>query len=99
LAILTDWMQHQSWLEWVPPAGGVVCFPRFQTEHREAADLKLRLQRFYDLLLQSHRTFVGPGHWFEMPDSYFRIGYAWPTAASLRAGLTAIEAAAAQSWE
>lgn len=98
LGILRDWMQGQSWLEWVEPEGGVVCFPRFRAEHREVEQLKQCLQRFYQVLLDTHGTFVGPGHWFEMPDAHLRIGYAWPETDSLRAGLAAITAAASEAW-
>ena len=35
----------------------------------------------------------GPGHWFEQPRTYFRLGYGWPTLAELREGLDAIDAA------
>lgn len=91
--LLSDWMAQQDWLEWVPPQGGVVCFPRFRAE-RLPADAPAFLKRFYQVLLAEYGTVVGPGHWFEQPDSCFRIGYAWPTADSLRAGLVAIEQAA-----
>ena len=40
-------------------------------------------------------TYVGPGHWFEVSDRYFRLGYGWPALAELRAGLAALTAAAA----
>jgi len=36
---------------------------------------------------------VGPGHWFEMSDRYFRLGYGWPTRAELEAGLKGISTA------
>lgn len=98
LEILKAWMERQNWLEWVEPEGGVVCFPRFKAEFRDVEDAPARLEHFYKLLLDKHGTFVGPGHWFEMPDSYFRIGYAWPEEASLRAGLAAIEASATEAW-
>ena len=32
-------------------------------------------------------TIVGPGHWFDQPRTSFRLGYGWPTPASLAAGL------------
>lgn len=98
LVILRSWMQNQSFLEWIEPEGGVVCFPRFKEKYREAPDAKQRLADFYRILLDEHKTFVGPGHWFEMPDSYLRIGYAWPEETSLRKGLDAIEAAASKAW-
>lgn len=98
LGILSQWINQQSWLEWIEPEGGVVCFPRFKAEYREHPQIKACLERFYHILLDKHKTFVGPGHWFEMPDSYLRIGYAWPDAENLRAGLEAIEASAAEAW-
>jgi DNA-binding transcriptional MocR family regulator len=36
---------------------------------------------------------VGPGHWFERPDSYMRIGYGWPTRDRLAEGLENVSAA------
>jgi aspartate/methionine/tyrosine aminotransferase len=48
---------------------------------------------FYKRLLEEHGCYVGPGHWFELPDTYFRLGYGWPTAEELEGGLKAISAA------
>ena len=45
---------------------------------------------FYRRLLEVHGTYVGSGHWFEMPDASFRLGYGWPAASELEAGLVAI---------
>ncbi|HND11315.1 MAG TPA: aspartate aminotransferase, partial [Pseudomonadota bacterium] len=75
-------------LEWVVPQGGVVCFPRFADSHPVDED------RFYRILNEQYQTYVGPGHWFEMPRRYMRIGYGWPTTADLAHGLSAISAAA-----
>ena len=47
---------------------------------------------FYKRLME-HGTYIGPGHWFEMPDTCFRVGYGWPTSEELAAGLAAISAA------
>lgn len=91
LEILRDWMRQQSWLEWVEPQGGVVCFPRFKAEHA------LNLPLFYQRLQAEYHTFVGPGHWFEMDDRYMRLGYGWPTADALVQGLAFIEQAAADA--
>lgn len=87
LALVSDWMAGEELLEWVRPSGGVVCFPRMTSEPPGGADA------FYRRLLGDHGAYVGPGHWFEMPDSYFRLGYGWPTAEELEAGLAAISAA------
>lgn len=86
-AIVSDWMAVETRLEWVPPGGGVVCFPHI----RDAADGLVA--RFYHELTAKYGAYVGPGHWFEMPDSFFRLGYGWPTRDELTAGLEAISAA------
>lgn len=87
LKLVRDWIGHEELLEWVPPAGGVVCFPRVRAEPIGGT------AAFYRRLLEVHGTYVGPGHWFEMPDTYFRLGYGWPTSAELEAGLEAISKA------
>jgi len=87
LALVSDWIAGEDRLEWVRPAGGVVCFPRMKTEPPGGTDA------FYRRLLEAHGAYVGPGHWFELPDTYFRLGYGWPTADELTAGLAAISAA------
>lgn len=84
---IAAWMAGEDRLEWVRPSGGVVCFPRMKADPPGGTDA------FYRRLLQDHGTYVGPGHWFEMPDRYFRIGYAWPTADQLEQGLAGISAA------
>jgi len=85
--LVGDWIAQEKFLEWVRPAGGVVCFPRMRIEPAGGT------QAFYRRLLDLHGTYVGPGHWFEMPDTYFRLGYGWPTAAALEAGLEGISRA------
>jgi len=87
LALVGDWMAGEDRLEWVKPSGGVVCFPRMVGEPAGGAE------GFYRRLLEDHGAYVGPGHWFERPDSYFRLGYGWPTTEDLEAGLRAISAA------
>lgn len=84
---IAEWLEGEDLLEWVKPTGGVVCFPRMTAEPPGGTDA------FYRRLLQEHGTYVGPGHWFEMPDTYFRLGYAWPTAQELDSGLAGISAA------
>lgn len=87
LALVSDWMAGEDRLEWVRPSGGVVCFPRMTGEPTGGTE------GFYRRLLEDHGAYVGPGHWFEQPDRYFRVGYGWPTAEELTAGLAAISAA------
>jgi aspartate/methionine/tyrosine aminotransferase len=89
LGIVRDWIGGQSTFEWVEPRAGVVGMPRFADP--EAIDL----DRFYDDLLNEHGTYVGPGHWFDQPRSYFRLGFGWPETEELRRGLDGLAAAAA----
>jgi aspartate/methionine/tyrosine aminotransferase len=87
LARVTAWIESEALLEWVPPAGGVVCFPRMRAEPPGGT------AAFYERLLDRHGCYVGPGHWFEMPDTYFRLGYGWSSGDELDAGLEAISGA------
>ncbi len=84
---VTAWVQREPLIEWVAPTGGCVCFPRVRDEAGFDA------ARFYGALNNDHGAYVGPGHWFEMPDRYFRLGYGWPTTEELAGGLEAISAA------
>ena len=86
LAITRDWVAADDLVEWVEPDGGVVCFPRIRPD----ADVDLGL--FHRVLMDEYATVVGPGHWFERPDSYMRIGYGWPTRDRLVEGLTNVSA-------
>lgn len=85
--IVQAWIDREPRVDWVWPEGGVVGFPRLNV----GADFDL--DRFYARLLEDHGTYVGPGHWFEMPKRFFRIGFGWPKEAELRGGLEAISAA------
>ncbi len=81
------WMAREPLLEWVPPAGGCVCFPRIR------ADAGVDVAAFHRVLNEEHGAYVGPGHWFEQSDRFFRIGYGWPTPEELAGGLDAISRA------
>jgi aspartate/methionine/tyrosine aminotransferase len=91
LGIVRDWMRDQDTFEWVEPSGGVVGLARF------APDVAVDTERFYEVLLKEHGTYVGPGHWFEVDDRHFRLGFGWPSKIELRAGLAACSAAAAMA--
>ena len=78
------WMEGQEELEWVTPQGGCVCFPRVKVPG------DVDVEKFYRLLLDKYGTYVGPGHWFEMPKHYMRIGFGWPAASALEEGLRGI---------
>jgi aspartate/methionine/tyrosine aminotransferase len=82
-AIVRDWIESDERIEWVEPSGGVVCFPR-------VADPAVDARRVY-AELQAEGVFVGPGWWFEQPERSFRLGYGYPTAEELRAGIAAIQ--------
>jgi DNA-binding transcriptional MocR family regulator len=71
----------------VEPRGGCVGFPRLKTPEQVDID------RFYKILLEKHGTYVGPGHWFEMPRHYIRLGFGWPAKEQLMEGLAALTAA------
>lgn len=84
--ILKEWMNEQESLEWTEPSTGVVCFPRIKKEY------KVDLSAFYNRLYETHKTVVGPGHWFEQDDRYMRIGFGYPGAEELQQGLKNISA-------
>jgi aspartate/methionine/tyrosine aminotransferase len=84
---VSEWIDGEEMLEWVRPAGGVICLPRMKSEPGGGT------AAFYRRLLERHGTYVGPGHWFELHDRYFRLGYGWSTAEALQGGLSAISAA------
>lgn len=82
--IIKAWIQKQQSIEWVEPGGGVVCFPRIKP------DLDVDVDRFYEILNDTYKTFVGPGHWFESDRRHMRIGYGWPGKEELEQGLNNI---------
>ena len=83
-SIVKNWMSAQDNFEWIEPRGGCVCFPRMKNPERVDVD------KFYEILLKKYGTYVGPGHWFEMPRHYMRIGFGWPTQEQLEEGLDAV---------
>lgn len=93
LDTVRGWLADQDLFEWVEPRGGVVGFARFK------GDVEVDLDAFYRILLERHGTIVGPGHWFDQPRRYFRLGYGWPTANELEQGLAALLASAVEAWD
>ncbi|HEY0029429.1 MAG TPA: aminotransferase class I/II-fold pyridoxal phosphate-dependent enzyme [Bacteroidia bacterium] len=77
---LMTWIDGEKRMEMIEPRGGVVCFPRIKNQD-------LDFKKFYTLLNKKYHTYVGPGHWFEMPENYMRIGFGWPTNSELEQGL------------
>ena len=86
-ALVQEWMTNQDVFEWIPPSGGVVGLVRFR-EH-----IEIDAAAFHERLLADHGTYVGPGHWFELDDRYFRVGFGWPTTEELTDGLDSLLAA------
>ena len=84
--VVRAWMDGEELMEWVEPGGGCVCFPRIRP------DAPVDVDDFYRVLNEDHGTYVGPGHWFEQSRRHMRVGYAWPRADELEAGLAAISA-------
>jgi aspartate/methionine/tyrosine aminotransferase len=84
--IVRAWMDSQDDLEWVQPEGGCVCCPRMKLPER------FDIRRFYKILLDKYGTYVGPGHWFDLPRHYMRLGFGWPSPEQLREGLRGITA-------
>ena len=89
--LLKKWLGVEQRMEAVLPQGGVVCFPRFKP------DVPINTAKFYETLVHTYQTMVGPGHWFEMPDTYLRIGFGFTSAEVFEKGLECISKAANES--
>jgi aspartate/methionine/tyrosine aminotransferase len=89
--VLVNWLKQERSLECVLPCGGVVCFPRVRNAKAFDAD------KFYSTLMEKYKTMVGPGHWFSMPDYYFRLGFGWVDNATFAKGLENISLALKES--
>ncbi len=82
--ILTKWMVNSNYIEWVKPSGGVICFPKIKPS------INIDIDRFYETLKMKYKTFVAPGHWFEVDKRFMRIGYGYPSKQELEGGLQCI---------
>ena len=89
--ILKKWIADHSYLEWIEPSGGVVCFPRFKK------NIEIDIERFYKILLEEYKTYVGPGHWFEQSKRSFRLGFGWEKKRAFEKGLKNIDRAIAHA--
>lgn len=83
--ITKHWIENHAILEWIEPKAGAVCFVRFKNE------IQFDFANFYQNLFTNYKTIVGPGHWFDQSDQYFRLGFGYPTAEELLAGLKSID--------
>lgn len=90
---IKEWMENQTEFEWIEPSGGVVCFPRISPE------IDVDIDNFYKILNEKYGTYVGPGHWFEMPRRFMRLGYGWPDIPDLKAGLSNITRAVREAMK
>ena len=86
--ILRTWMEKRKDLEWIPPQGGVVAFPRLVRDKSS--------NELCRLLIEKYRTFVVPGYCFEMP-RYFRVGFGGERS-ELEAGLEKLDRAL-KEWQ
>ena len=89
--LLQQWLKKETRMECILPKGGVVCFARFKNE------LQIDTVKFYDTLMNKYQTMVGPGHWFNMPDTYMRIGFGWTSDIVLQQALLNISTAIDES--
>lgn len=85
--ILEDFMNSNEFLEWIRPEGGCICFPWIKNE------IKLDIEQYYKLLKEKYRTFVAPGHWFEVDRRFLRIGFGYPSTEELKDGLQCVSRA------
>ncbi|KAL6817674.1 putative aspartate aminotransferase [Trichoderma camerunense] len=85
---VASWVDQESeFVDWVEPEAGVMCFIKVKKEPAGG------LAAFYQRLLEDHGVYVGRGTWFEQDDTFFRLGYGWPTWEELDTGLKAISKA------
>jgi aspartate/methionine/tyrosine aminotransferase len=84
IEILNSWMKNNNYMEWVEPTGGVICFPRIKPE------ITIDMDKFYEGLKFTYKTFVAPGRWFEVDNRFMRIGYGYPSKQELEGGLQCI---------
>jgi len=79
--VLSEWMDaNQDIVEWVPPNGGVMCFPKYRAS-MPSIELCQRL-------LDEHGVMVNPGEYFNM-EGHIRLGFACSEGV-LRGGLKAL---------
>jgi aspartate/methionine/tyrosine aminotransferase len=82
--VLRSWMHNNTHMEWVEPQGGCISFPRIKPE------VNIDIANFYHILKETYKTFVAPGHWFEVDKRFMRIGFGYPTNQEFKAGLQCI---------
>ncbi|MFX0208351.1 MAG: aminotransferase class I/II-fold pyridoxal phosphate-dependent enzyme [Candidatus Hodarchaeota archaeon] len=88
---LKRWMSENSYMEWIEPQGGCISFPRINQK------INLDIDKFYTILKETYKTFVAPGHWFEVDKRFMRIGFGYPSNVELKGGLQSIASALDES--
>ncbi|OYU66921.1 MAG: aspartate aminotransferase, partial [Cytophagaceae bacterium BCCC1] len=81
--IVENWIENHPNFEWVKPDAGAVAFIHIKKQ--------IDTKNFYETLLNTHQTMLGPGHWFEQSDQFFRLGFGFPTAEELMEGLRKVD--------
>lgn len=84
--VLSKWLKQQNVVDFVLPDAGVVMMPRLKSS--------VPTKKFYSDLLSKHKAYVVPGHWFQMSDRFFRLGFGWASNPEIKKGLAAIEQSA-----
>ncbi len=82
--LLKGWMEKNEFIEWIEPQGGCICFPRIRK------NINLDIDSFYMVLKKKYKTFVAPGHWFEVNKRFMRLGFGYPSNTELKGGLQCI---------
>lgn len=86
-AVMREWIKGNENIEWIQPEGGCICLPKIKS------NIPLNIEEFHHILREKYKTFVAPGHWFEVDKRFMRIGYGYPTKEQLQMGLQCISKA------
>ncbi len=70
IEVMREWVEKRDDVDWVPPEGSLVTFPRFNR--------KVTSTELCTLLAEDYQVFVVPGKCFDI-ESHFRIGFGWST--------------------
>jgi DNA-binding transcriptional MocR family regulator len=86
--LIASWIDREcDLIEWVKPEAGVMCFVKIKQQPTGG------IEAFYKRLLEGYGVYIGRGAWFERDDTFFRLGYGWPTWEELETGLSFISKA------
>lgn len=87
LKVIEKYMTNNKYIDWVKPEAGCIGFPWIKK------DVNLSIKKFNKVLKETYKTFIAPGHWFEVDERFFRIGYGYPGESELKGGLQCVTAA------